>query len=312
MVTYTITKHEAGKKLHRFVRTALPGLPLSGVHKLIRVGRVKVNGRKGKTDTLLEDGDTIIFYMSQDEFDSLKKQTKKFSGISTEIDIIYEDEHLLLVNKPIGMLTHPDQQEHKHTLINQVLAYLHEQEQLDQRLFTPSTVNRLDRNTSGIVIIGKDAATIRELNEEIKHRKLGKWYLTVVHGQVRSDGEITADLVREEASNRTRIAKPNRSSNSNKDIKSAHTVYKVLDSNPKYSLLEIELISGRTHQIRAHMQSIGHPLAGDVKYGGKIVHGLHHQMLHAYRVQLADGREFQAPLPAEFASFLKAAHVKPL
>src|ERR1700730_1191670 len=183
MVTYTISKQENGKKLHRFIRTALPLLPLSGVHKLIRVGRIKVNGRKGKTDTLLSEGDVVSFYMPQEEVDSLKKQPKKLIAVSAEIDVIYEDEHLLLVNKPSGILTHPDVSEHKHTLINQVLAYLHQAGELEQRLFTPATMNRLDRNTSGIIMVGKDADTIRKYNEYIKNHQIGKWYLTLVQGK---------------------------------------------------------------------------------------------------------------------------------
>jgi RluA family pseudouridine synthase len=304
LVTYEISKQENGKKLHRFVRTALPLLPLSGVHKMIRLGRIKVNGRKGKPDTTLVEGDTVTFYMPQEEFDSLKKQPKKFSGVSSQIDVIYEDEHLLLVNKQAGILTHPDQTEHKHTLINQILAYLHKKGELEQRLFTPSTVNRLDRNTSGIVIIGKDADTIRNLNEEIKQRKLGKWYLTIVHGSLTGNGEINQPLVREERSNKTHIANVSKATRVEAEAKSAHTKYRVIDSNRNYSLVEIELISGRTHQIRAHMKSIGHPLVGDLKYGGRPIKDLRHQLLHAYKVKLADGRIFSAPLPTEFNKIL--------
>jgi RluA family pseudouridine synthase len=304
LVTYTISKQENGKKLHRFVRTALPLLPLSGVHKMIRLGRIKVNGRKGKPDTTLSEGDVVTFYMPQEEFDSLKKQPKKFAGISSDIDVIYEDNHLLLVNKPAGILTHPDASEHKQTLINQVLAYLHKKGELEPRLFTPSTVNRLDRNTSGIVIIGKDADTIRELNEQIKRREIGKWYLTLVHGSIKEDGDIDRPLIREEKKNKTRVINRPISDLPDHDIKSAHTQYRVLAANRQASLVEVKLISGRTHQIRAHMKSIGHPLIGDIKYGGRPLGNLRHQLLHAYKVQLADGREFLAPLPKDFQSVL--------
>jgi RluA family pseudouridine synthase len=181
---------------------------------------------------------------------------------------------------------------------------LHKKGELESRLFTPSTVNRLDRNTSGIVIIGKDADTIRELNEQIKRREIGKWYLTIVHGSIKEDGDIDRPLIREQKKNKTRVIDRPISALPDHDIKSAHTQYRVLAANRQASLVEVKLISGRTHQIRAHMKSIGHPLIGDIKYGGRPFGNLRHQLLHAYKVQLADGREFLAPLPNDFQSVL--------
>jgi len=299
MVTYKISKSEDGKKLHRFLRGAMPGMPLSGLHKMLRVGRVKVNGKKGKPDTLLTEGDELSIYMPQEDFDQMKKSSKKFRGLDVEFDIIHEDEDILIVNKPAGLLTHPDQTEHKNTLINQVLGYLYGKGELDSALFTPSTVNRLDRNTSGLIVIGKNGHSLRRLNEEMRDHKIRKWYLTIVHGELSGEGDVHSSLERDHDRNETR-------STQNGEGKEAHTHWRSIIVKSGLSLLEIELISGRTHQIRAHMREIEHPLIGDLKYGGRPVLGLNHQLLHAFRLRLPDGSDFLAPVPVKMAKILAA------
>lgn len=301
MIDIRILPQDSGKKLHRYLRQALPGLPLSGVYKMIRVGRVKVNGKKGKMETVLQPGDELALYIHDEEYETISKPVKKFGGMRSDIDIIYEDGHLLVVNKPIGLLTHPDATEHKDTLIGRALAYLHRQGEVDDgRSFLPATVNRLDRNTSGIVIIGKDGPTLRQLAEVIREHQLTKTYLAIVWGVVEQDGEVDAPLLRTEDSSRTRIARAHHA-----DALPALTRYRVLGRTHSFSLLEVELVSGRTHQIRVHMKSIGHPLVGDVKYGGKPAFDINHHVLHAYRVLLPDGREFTAPPADVFTDVLK-------
>jgi len=306
VIEITLLPEDSGKKLHRFVRQALPGLPLSGVYKMIRVGRVKVNGKKGQVDTLLQPGDCLSLYIHQDEYAELAKSRPKFGGMRSDIDIVYEDAHLLVVNKPVDLLTHPDSSEHKDTLINRALSYLYRRGEIaDSRSFLPATVNRLDRNTSGIVLIGKDTNTLRTLAEAIRDRRVEKTYLAVVWGKLAGSGAVDKPLLREEWTNRTVGALEGAA-----DGRSALTRYLALGSAAGFTLVEIALISGRTHQIRAHMQAIGHPLLGDSKYGGKPAFDLNHQLLHAYTVKLPDGRLFVADPPADFLRVLAQTGLK--
>ncbi len=304
MITLVIAREDSGKKLHRYMRQRLSEMPLSGIYKMIRVGRVKVNGKKGKRETVLQPGDELTLYLPEEEFAVLSKPKRKFSGMRSDIDVVYEDQHLLVVNKPVDLLTHPDETEHKDTLIGRALAYLYKRKEIaDSRAFMPATVNRLDRNTSGLVLIGKDGDTLRQLTADIREHKVQKTYVTIVHGELHQDGVIDAPLHRQEGENRTYIARGSQL----RDAKSAKTHYRVLAVGHDITLLEVDIESGRTHQIRVHLKSIGHPLLGDTKYGGKPVFGLTHHLLHAYRVTLSDGQEFVAPLSFLFTSVLKKA-----
>lgn len=301
MVELKILAEDSGKKLHRYLRQLLPGLPLSGVHKMIRVGRVKVNGKKVGLDAVLNPGDGVVLFMGDEDYRSLTKPSRKFAGISGDLDVLYEDEGLLVVNKPAGLLTHPDGEEFKDTLISRVHAYLHDRGEIAHgRQFLPAAVNRLDRNTSGAILIGKNAATLRELAAAIRERLIEKTYVAIVWGRV-GDGEITAPLTRNDSGGRTVVA----TLKTHKTAKAAHTKFKTIATNDRFSLIRIWLISGRTHQIRVHLQAIGHPLIGDLKYGGKPAFGLHCHLLHAERITLPDGRSFDAPIPEEFARILE-------
>nr|NNM90025.1 RluA family pseudouridine synthase [Bacilli bacterium] len=306
MIQVKIEPADSGKKLHRYLRQRLSQMPLSGIYKMIRVGRVKINGKKGKMDSVLQPGDELMIYMPDEEFATLSKPKPKFTGMKKVLDVIFEDEHLLVVNKPTDLLTHPDRTEHKDTLINRALAYLYHQGEIpENRAFMPATVNRLDRNTSGLVLIGKDGDTLRRLSQEIREHRLQKTYLTIVHGMVMKDGMIDAPLLREQGVNKTFVARRDE----NTKAMSARTTYHVLAHGRQMTLLEVDIESGRTHQIRAHLKSIGHPLIGDSKYGGQPVFGLTYHLLHAYRLTLADGKSFVAPLPDEFQSVLEAAGI---
>jgi RluA family pseudouridine synthase len=208
-------------------------------------------------------------------------------------------------------LTHPDRSEQRDTCIGRVHAYLYKKGELDSPIFLPAPANRLDRNTSGLVLIGKTAGMLHQLNQWIKKRELDKYYLTIVHGRMHGEGQISGMVERDEASNRTRVVDPsNQPQSESSQLKEAFTNYEVLKSNAEYSLVEVELISGRTHQIRAHFQSIGHPLLGDIKYGGKAYGDVNHQLLHAWRIELPDNRSFKAPLPPQFRNALKRANLQ--
>lgn len=308
MITRKVTASEGGKRLHRYLRSLLPNIPLGQIYKMIDQGKVRVNGKRKNQNYELASGDELTIYMEEDAFKQASPAIKKekFIGVSANIEVIYEDEELLVVNKPVGALTHPDRSEHRDTLIGRVHAYLHRNGELDSTLFQPAPANRLDRNTSGLVLIGKTAAMLHRLNQWIQQRELGKFYLTIVEGQLSGNGTIGGLLVRDEESNRTRVVRQGGHSPSGASgEKEATTNYEVIRKGDRYSLVEVELISGRTHQIRTHFQSIGHSLLGDIKYGGKPFGNVNHQILHAWRIELPDGRSFRAPLPAQFRHVLK-------
>lgn len=309
LVEIEIGKIEAGKKIHRYIRQLLPGVPLSGIHKMIRTGRVKLNGKKAKADVLLKVGDRVHLFMAEEDFQEVSKQKKKYGGIDADVAVVYEDEEILIVNKPIGLLTHGDGEEQKDTLVNRVLAYLYRKNELEEQSFTPAPAHRLDRNTSGLVIFGKTGVTLRRLAELLSQHRIRKWYLAVVQGIIESPGKIDVTLTRDVAKNKTYTGSAGSTDGKNRSDflrqssgKEAITLYEPLLTSNGTTLVKIELVHGRTHQIRAHFQSIGHPLLGDVKYGGGRLSRAtgEHQWLHAYKLKLDDGREYFAPLPAEF------------
>lgn len=293
--------------MHRYIRMLMPNYPLGQIYKMIDKGKVRVNGKRKKENYELAPGDEITIMIDEETFQQAsvggKEKQRKFSGVSSQIDVVHEDGELLVVNKPTGLLTHPDRTEQKDTLINRVHAYLHRKNQLDSRLFLPAAANRLDRNTSGLILIGKTAGMLHQLNQWIQHREVGKYYITVAEGKLVTAGTVSAPLVRDEGKNRTKVS-------SASDAKEAVTHYRPLDYANGYTLVEVELESGRTHQIRSHFQSIGHPLLGDVKYGGMTYDGVNHQLLHAWKITLPDGRQFTAPPPGLFSRIIRRLQLR--
>jgi 23S rRNA pseudouridine955/2504/2580 synthase len=304
MINRKITPSESGKRLHRFLRNLMPNLPLGQIYKMIDSGKVKINGKRKNQNYELAAGDELTLYVEESAYKeaSIGQKKAKYVGVNANIDVLYEDAELLVVNKPVGMLTHPDQADQKDTLVNRVHAYLYRKGELDSPLFMPATANRLDRNTSGIVLIGKTAGMLHQLNQWIQKHELQKFYVTLVEGRLTGEGQLKDSLVRDEKGNRTRVVgegtKLARDGGEAKTM-TAETRYRVLDTGEAYSLVEIELISGRTHQIRTHFQHIGHSLLGDIKYGGRRFGDINHQLLHAWRIVLPDGREFKAPPTAQ-------------
>lgn len=313
MITRKVTAAESGKRLHRYLRMLMPNLPLGQIYKMIDRGKVRVNGKRKKQNYELATGDELTLFMDEEAFKTAsagQRAKPKFVGIRANIDVVYEDDELLVVNKPSGELTHPDRTEQRNTLVNRVHAYLHRKGELAGGLFQPAPANRLDRNTSGLVLVGKTAGMLHRLNQWNQKRELGKFYVTVVQGRMEGAGTIRGALVRDEANNRTRVAGKSGGNDAGRraaGVLDAETRYRVLATGNDCSLVEVELVSGRTHQIRAHFQSIGHPLAGDIKYGGKPLSGVKHQLLHAWRITLPDGRSFHAPPPALFCDVLRKA-----
>ncbi|MBR2868683.1 MAG: RluA family pseudouridine synthase [Clostridia bacterium] len=287
MKSFSIAKNDSGQRLDKFISKAVPNLPQSLMYKYIRMKRIKVNGKRGEISQKLAVGDVIDMYIN-DEFFAPVKEHYDFLHASKNLDIIYEDENIMLLDKKVGLLSHPDETEYNDTLITRIKRYLYEKGEYnpkDENSFTPSLVNRIDRNTGGIVIAAKNAESLRILNRKLKDRELEKYYLCVIHGTLkRKSGTLEGWLIKDEKKNKVAVFTQKR--NGAKEIR---TKYSVIDEKKGLSLVEVELLTGRTHQIRAHFSSIGHPLLGDGKYGtnelNKAYGGYKKQFLYSYRLK---------------------------
>lgn len=287
MKSFEIKSNDANQRLDKFIRKTLPNLPQSLMYKYIRIKRIKVNGKRAEISTMLKLGDKIDMYINDEFF--IKPETRyDFMGASKNIDIIYEDGNIILMNKKTGLLCHPDDREYVDTLITRLKRYLYDKGEYlpdDENSFTPSLVNRIDRNTGGIVIAAKNADSLRILNAQMKKRNMRKFYLCVVHGIPEKDSALLEGyLTKDEKNNIVKVTQ--REAPGSKEIK---TKYKVLskDNKNQLSLVEVELLTGRTHQIRAHFASIGHPLLGDGKYGTNKLNkewGYKKQFLYSYKL----------------------------
>ena len=287
MKSFIIEKNDAGQRLDKYLTKSFPNLPQTLMYKYIRLKRIKVNGKRAEISARLSVGDKVELYIN-DEFFEKSETRYDFMGAAKKLDLLYEDEHILLLNKKVGLLCHPDDREFVDTLISRVKRYLYEKGEFhpdDAQSFTPALVNRIDRNTCGIVIAAKTAEALRVLNQKMKDREIHKFYLCVVHGTPQPpEGLLEGYLVKDEKKNKVFISK----CKTDPQAKEIRTRYKVLKSENGLSLLEVELLTGRTHQIRAHLASIGHPLLGDGKYGKNEQNkksGLKKQCLCSYRLQ---------------------------
>ncbi len=264
MKEFIITKNDATLRLDKFIVKNCPSLPASLMFKYIRTKRIKVNGKRAEISTRLNIGDKVEAYIN-DEFFTQVKPTYDFLSAPAKLDIVYEDENILLADKKQGLLVHPDKNEYTNTLIARIQHYLYdngEYDPEDENSFRPALANRIDRNTGGIVIAAKNAEALRILCDKIKYREVDKRYLTVVHGVPKKKTDLLEGYL-EKNEDKNRVYMSKKSTDTNKFVK---TKYTVLESKNNLSLLEIELLTGRTHQIRAHLAAIGHPLLGEGKY----------------------------------------------
>ena len=280
-----IQKNDAGQRLNKFIEKSFPAIPASLMYKSIRTKNIKVNRKRCTPDQKLCEGDLVDIWL-KDEFFTPPQHKYEFSNASDKLNVVYEDENILIADKPQGLLVHPDENYETDTLIFRIQKYLNEKGEYipdKEKSFTPALVNRIDRNTAGLVIAAKNAASLRILNAKMKSREIHKKYLCIVCGRP-SPAEATLEgyLEKNEKQNRVYIEK--KRSDSGKTIR---THYKVLDTINNFSLVEIDLLTGRTHQIRAHMASISHPLLGDGKYGTNRVNraaGYYKQALCSYKL----------------------------
>ncbi len=295
MKTVVVNANDAGQRLDKLLTKTFRNLPPSLMYKGIRTKNIKLNGKRCEISTRVCAGDVISVYLKDDVLDETPA-APDFMTAGRELSVVYEDDNLLLLNKPAGLLVHPDENEYRDTLIFRVQRYLFEKGEYvpaDENSFAPALVNRIDRNTSGIVIAAKNAAALRILNEKLKRREIHKYYLCIVHGTFAEKSALLEGyLEKNEQQNRVYI-----SDKGGVDARKIATRYTVLKENARYSLLEIELLTGRTHQIRAHLASVGHPLLGDGKYGTNALNkgtGFTRQALCSYRLQF----DFSTPAGA--------------
>ena len=303
-----IGRNDAGQRLDKFITKTLD-LPPSLLYKSIRLKKIKVNRKRAENNQILLEGDTIQCFLAEEFFEK-KADEHSFESINVHLDIIYEDENIMLLNKRPGVSVHEDEEGSTNTLITHVQAYLYQKGEYrpeDEQSFAPALCNRIDRNTGGIVIAAKNAESLRVMNEKIKNREIDKFYLAAVHGVPKPESAtIRGYLLKDEKKNMVRVY----DKNPPRGAKEIITKYKVVAKKSDSSLVEVELLTGRTHQIRAHMAYIGHPLVGDGKYGvnkNDRAKGYKYQALYSYKLRFSfdkseqtvldylDGKEFKIP-----------------
>ncbi len=291
MREFLIHKNDAGQRLDKFLTKSVKALPLSLLYKSIRTKKIKVNRKRTTERYILVEGDTVQLFLREDFFDdaSVAAAVPALASIKPHLSVVYEDEHILLCDKQPGVLCHADEDGATNTLILHIQAYLFQKGEYDpekEASFAPALCNRIDRNTGGIVIAAKTAEALRIMNQKIKDRELSKLYLCAAHGRFSTpSATLTGFLKKDSATNTVRVF-----SSPAEGAKKIVTKYDVLDYSEEHdvSLLRVRLVTGRTHQIRAHLKSIGHPLLGDGKYGVNKQDralGFHHQALYAYKLR---------------------------
>lgn len=311
-----VSANEAGQRFDKLLAKYLNEAPKSFVYKMLRKKNIVLNGKKATGNEKLEVGDSIKLFLADETIEKFSKM--QIQHTKKKLDVIYEDDHVLLINKPVGMLSQKAAANDE-SLVEHIISYMLDSKQLTEaelRSFKPSICNRLDRNTSGLVVAGKSLIGLQKMGELFKERSLKKYYRCLVFGQVKDKQYIKGFLEKDEKTNKVTISKTPFG-----EALPIETEYEPIWTNGKITLLEVHLITGRTHQIRAHLASMNHPILGDYKYGSKKIndrfkeiYGLESQLLHAYRLELPvmeeplqsiSEKQFVAPIPALFDKILK-------
>ena len=306
MKEFTMGKNDAGQRLDRWLAKTIPLLPAPLAQKYIRLKRVKVNGKGSKRDIRLNVGDVLQLCINDEFFDRPTPENAFLSLYQPKLNILYEDDQIMLLDKRPGLVVHPDEHERVNTLLTHIQAYLYQKKEWSpykENSFAPALCNRIDRNTGGIVIAAKTAEALRVMNQKIKDRELNKYYLCVVQGRMSPPkGKLEGFLFKDEVKKQVYVT-----DRPQPGAKTAVTLYRTLASEHGLSLVECDLITGRTHQIRAQFAHAGHPLIGDGKYGREREnkkYGRHGQALYSYRLEFhfttdagplagLDGKSFQ-------------------
>ncbi|MBQ2061661.1 MAG: RluA family pseudouridine synthase [Oscillospiraceae bacterium] len=297
----TVGKNDAGQRLDRFVAKSLPLLPSALLQKYIRLKRIKCNGARAQRDQRLNEGDVLQLYINDEFFEAPREDNLFLTLFKPVLDIVYEDENIMLLNKRPGLVVHADETEKVNTLINHIQAYLYQKREWNpkwENAFSPALCNRIDRNTGGLVIAAKNAETLRIVNDKIRDREIEKRYLCITVGHPKPpEGTITCFLLKDEKKNQVRVF--------HKPVpggKTAVTRYRTLETRGELSLVEVTLETGRTHQIRASFADMGCPLLGDGKYGRGDVnrrYGETRQALYSYMLT------FNFPTDAGILNYLR-------
>ena len=323
MKEFTINANEAGQRFDKYLGKLLREAPKSFCYKMLRKKNITLNGGKATGAEKLNVGDKIKLFLSDETFDKFAGADTKPARAHHTLDIIYEDDNILLINKPVGMLSQPAD-DREPSLVEFLTGYLLETGAVTEEglhTFRPSVCNRLDRNTSGIVAAGKSLAGLQELSQLFHDRGLHKFYRCLVQGSMKNEKYIKGYLHKDEKCNKVTVQEKE-----TPEAVPIETRYRPIGTGGQVTLLEVELITGRTHQIRAHLASVGHPIIGDFKYGKRAVnevyrsrYGLKSQLLHSYRLEIPQitgtlsylsDRAFTAALPQLFQNILKEEHVE--
>ena len=313
MKEIVINENEAGQRLDKFLGKLLKEAPASFYYKMLRKKNIVLNGKKATGNEKLTAGDSIKLFLSDETFEKFagKRQTNDLAASVPNIalEIVYEDHDVLAINKPAGMLSQKAKKEDI-SANEYILQYLLESATITREslhTFKPSVCNRLDRNTSGILVAGKTLNGLQQMSKAFRERSMEKYYLAIVAGHISKPRRIEGFLKKDGVNNQVTIL-----SEPSNDAKPIITEYRPLKLVGQVTLLEVHLITGRSDQIRAHLASIGHPVIGDTKYGNPRLNreflknaGVTHQLLHAYRLFLADGTKIQADAPKEFERALE-------
>lgn len=311
MQKFIVTPNEAGQRLDKLLFKYLNLAPKSFIYKMLRKKNITLNHKKCDGSEKTSVGDEVSLWLSDETIDKFR-ETKYFTRVPIHFKVIFEDEDILAVNKPAGLLSQKAKPEDI-SVNEEAISYLLENQVITEKsleVFKPSVCHRLDRNTSGLLIVGKSLSGSQHMSALLKERTVEKYYLCLVEGIVKTSEHIQGYLIKDEQTNQVKI--------SGQPVSGGHhieTFYEPVGNNGKYTLLKVELITGRTHQIRAHLASVSHSIVGDGKYGSEAVNDrfrrnyhLKHQLLHSWRM-VFDERQLTAPLWPEFERILKEEHL---